>query len=152
METKRSCQLKSFSFITFKLVIIKKLFMIKARIKSRLHYIDKYEYHRINFACRAQILCWTSHDPRETLWMLKIQNCCSKVFNFCKSLKMSEKILANPQTFCLLLFYTAYKEKMLTDRDKIKSRNRRWSQIQTKSKVEREDVHEASSKPSSCKN
>ena len=65
---------------------------------------------------------------------------------------MSEKILANPQTFCLLLFYTAYKEKMLTDRDKIKSRNRRCSQIQTKSKVEIEDGHEAFSKPSSCKN
>ena len=41
---------------------------------------------------------------------------------------------------------------MLTDRDKIKSWNRRCSQIETKSKVEIEDGHEASSKPYSCKN
>ena len=47
METKRGCQLKSFSLITCKLVSRKKLFTIKIYIKSRLHYIDINAYQRI---------------------------------------------------------------------------------------------------------
>ena len=47
METKRSCQLKSFSLITCKLVSRKKLYTIKIYIKSRLHYIDINAYQRI---------------------------------------------------------------------------------------------------------
>ena len=47
METKRSCQLKSFSLITCKLVSRKKLFTIKIYIKSRLHYNDINAYQRI---------------------------------------------------------------------------------------------------------
>ena len=49
-----------------------------------------------------------------------LKKLCLTVFYFCKSLKMREKLLWNPQfLFCFIL----YKGKMLTD----KSWNRRWA-------------------------
>ena len=40
----------------------------------------------------AQILCGTSHDPREGLWVLRIkQNVSSKMLDFCKILKVHKK-------------------------------------------------------------
>ena len=70
---------------------------------------------------RAQILCGTSHDHREGLWMIKISKIClqqnSIFIRFWKSTKFCFKIRA---LFCLFLFYNVYKEKMF-------SWNRRWA-------------------------
>ena len=56
----------------------------------------------------------------------KLQKLLSKIFDFCKILKMREKVLLNPRTFLLLLSFILYKEKMLTHRATIKSWKKRW--------------------------
>ena len=50
----------------------------------------------------GKILYWTSYDPKEGLWMIKISKISKKYFFFIKS-----------ENF-FLLFYKVYKEKMFT--------------------------------------
>ena len=49
---------------------------------------------------RAKILCETSHDPKEGLWMLKITNIF--FFDFCK-IKNAPKILLNPRSYLFVI-------------------------------------------------
>ena len=60
---------------------------------------------------RAQILCGTSHDPREGLRMLRVtKSCIPKLLIFVKSEKMREKIFENPQKNCWYKLYTLKNE------------------------------------------
>ena len=69
---------------------------------------------------RVQILCGTSRDPREGLWIIKILKICiSKFYIFVKFWRCAKKFFC----FCFVL----YKEKMLTDKTTIKSWNRKWA-------------------------
>ena len=62
----------------------------------------------------AQILCGTSHGPKEGLWMNKdIKISLQQNSIFIKIWKSTKFFLQNPQTFCLFLFDNVYKEKML---------------------------------------
>ena len=57
---------------------------------------------------RAQILCGSSRDPMEGLWVIKILKLCfhqnSILIKFLKILKVHEIFWENPQTFCLFCF------------------------------------------------
>ena len=58
----------------------------------------------------AQILCGTSREPREGLWMIKSSKIClpqNSIFN--KFSKSTNFFLWNPRT---ILFYNVYKENM----------------------------------------
>ena len=64
---------------------------------------------------RAQIFCWTSRDPREGLWMIKISNSClhqNLIFiKFLKILKIHEIFCENLRII-FVLFYDVHKENM----------------------------------------
>ena len=66
---------------------------------------------------RAQILCGTSRDPREGLWMIEILNIClhqnSIFIKFFKILKIHETFCENPRII-FVLFYDVHKENMFT--------------------------------------
>ena len=82
----------------------------------------------------AQIVCWTSNDHRKVYEWSKFKKFVFEFFYFCKTLKMREKILRNPQTYCfvLVLFFT----------------NRGCSQIKPQLKDEIKDGREAPWNPS----
>ena len=64
---------------------------------------------------RVQTFCRTSRDPREGLWMIKIEkNLCLKVFYFCKIFLKAWKsaiFFINPRIF---FFFNVYNEIMFT--------------------------------------
>ena len=70
----------------------------------------------------AQIICGTSRDPREGLWMIKISNIClhqnSNFVKFLKILKIHEIFCENPRII-FVLFYDVHKENMFTIRRKM---------------------------------
>ena len=80
----------------------------------------------------AQILCGTSYDPREGLWILEITKCVSTSLCFCSILKNAWKNIMKSANFCCHCF-TLYKEKMLTDRATNKSWNQSLAQSGLKS-------------------
>ena len=55
---------------------------------------------------RVQILCGTSRDPREGLWIIKILIICvSKFYIFVKFWRCAKKILWNAQNFFVFVLY-----------------------------------------------
>ena len=57
----------------------------------------------------AQILCETSHHPREGLWNMDAQNhkLHPKVCDFCEILKICDKIIENREFFFVIVLYCA---------------------------------------------
>ena len=63
----------------------------------------------------AQILCGTSHNAREGLWMIKIKTISSNKIRLpLNFINLQKLFLQNLRTFCLFLVYNVYKEKMFT--------------------------------------
>ena len=64
---------------------------------------------------RAQILCGTSRDPRESLWMIKIFVSIKirSSLNFWKFWKSTKFFVKNPRII-FVLFYDVHKENMFT--------------------------------------
>ena len=64
---------------------------------------------------QPQILCGTSRDSREGLWIIKISNIClhqnSIVIKFLKILKIREIFCENPRII-LISFYDVHKENL----------------------------------------
>ena len=69
--------------------------------------------HQNDWTNPAQILCATSHDPREGLWMIKIKKLVSNKILFSLNWKPRNYFYKIRELF-LFLFYNAYKEKMFT--------------------------------------
>ena len=69
---------------------------------------------------RAYILCWTLHDPKEGLSILKNKHVSPKAFDLRNFKNAQKKYLKIRELF--LYCFTLHKEKMLTDRATIKSK------------------------------
>ena len=77
---------------------------------------------------RAPILCWTSHDPRADLRMLKITKICvQKILIFINFENVRKNILKDCKFFVVIVLYWTIREDA-QDRDTIKTWNRRWAQ------------------------
>ena len=62
---------------------------------------------------RAQILCGTSHDPREGLWRIKISKLASNKIRFSLNLKNPRNFFIKSANF-FSLFYNVYNYKLFT--------------------------------------
>ena len=75
---------------------------------------------------RAQILCWTSCDPRKGLWMIKIAKICVLKFFIFEKFWKRAKIIMKSTNFFLFLFYTVQRARRCS-----------WMKPQLKVKIEK---------------
>ena len=108
-----------FSKICFKQTSILEIFFHEILYKICEFFFTIYKF---NFSClfvsnkrlygrtdQTQILCGTSHDPKEDLWRLKITKIVSKRFRFLQNFENARTNIIKSANF-FVMFYIVHKE------------------------------------------